>query len=290
MIKGPIVIGGIGGSGTRVVATILREFNVFIGEDLNYPLDNLTYTLLFKRPGWYYQNRYNKQQINTGISIIEKSMTKTSAFSVAELKFLISATLSMARYGHNIDKQGKGYWAFKRLFHILFSRQKDLTTYTGWGWKEPNTHLILEHLLENFVELKYIHTMRHGLDMAYSSNQQQLYNWGKMFGVEIPKSKNKIPSSSFRYWVEANKRILELSKSFGPEKILLLNFDNLCSQPKEEIQKIINFIGVKASENQLKKAISLPAVPKSKNRFKEHGISDFRSDDLEFLKTFNYDL
>jgi len=290
MIKGPIVIGGIGGSGTRVVAAILREFNFFIGEDLNYPLDNLSYTLLFKRPKWYYKNRFSKQQINTGISIIEKSMTNTSAYSVAELKFLISATLSMARYGHNIDKEGRGYWAFKRFFHILFNRQKDLTTYTGWGWKEPNTHLILENLLENFNGLKYIHTMRHGLDMAYSSNQQQLYNWGEMFGVEIPKSKNKIPSSSFRYWVEANKRILELSKSYGQEKVLMLNFDTLCSQPNKEIQKIINFIGVKVSENQLKKALSLPAVPKSKNRFKEHGISDFRSDDLAFLKTFNYDL
>lgn len=290
MIQDPIVIGGIGGSGTRVVASILREFNVFIGEDLNYPLDNLTHTLLFKRPGWYYKNRFNKQQINTGIRIMKKSMTKTSAFSVAEFKFLISATLSMALNGHNIDKQGKGYWAFKRLFHILFSGQKDITTYTGWGWKEPNAHLILENLIENFTSLKYIHTIRHGLDMAYSSNQQQLYNWGKMFGVEIPKSMNKIPTSSFRYWVEANKRILELSKNFGQEKILLLNFDKLCSQPKKEIQKIVNFIGLEASENQLKKAISLPTVPKSKNRFKEHGISEFRSDDLEFLKSLNYDL
>lgn len=290
MIKGPIVIGGIGGSGTRIVASILREFNIFIGDDLNYPLDNLTHTLLFKRPGWYYKNRFDKSQINTGIRIIENSMTKASAYSVSELLFLLSATLSMAKNGHNIDKQGRGKWAFQRLFHILFNRQKDMSKYTGWGWKEPNSHLILENLEEYFFGFKYIHTIRHGLDMAFSSNQQQLYNWGKMFGVEIPQNQDEIPLSSFRYWVEANQKVLELSKSLGHRKVLLLNFDKLCTHPKQEIQKIVSFIGIEVSENQLKKAIQLPTTPKTKDRFKSHDISGFNGSDLEFLKTLDYDL
>jgi hypothetical protein len=41
-------VGGIGGSGTRLIAGLLREVGFDIGPDLNESLDNLTFTLLFK--------------------------------------------------------------------------------------------------------------------------------------------------------------------------------------------------------------------------------------------------
>ena len=43
----PVVIRGIGGSGTRVVAAILRDAGIYLGNDLNVPLNNLSFTLLF---------------------------------------------------------------------------------------------------------------------------------------------------------------------------------------------------------------------------------------------------
>ncbi|MCW3019543.1 MAG: hypothetical protein JWN10_1851, partial [Solirubrobacterales bacterium] len=49
----PLVIAGIGGSGTRVAAQLLIELGFYLGEDLNPALDNLTSTFLFKRPRWY---------------------------------------------------------------------------------------------------------------------------------------------------------------------------------------------------------------------------------------------
>jgi len=42
----PIVIGGTGGSGTRLVAEILQAAGVFIGKELNYALDALPYARL----------------------------------------------------------------------------------------------------------------------------------------------------------------------------------------------------------------------------------------------------
>jgi hypothetical protein len=43
-----VVVGGVGGSGTRLVATCLQRLGVRIGPDLNESLDNLFFTLLFK--------------------------------------------------------------------------------------------------------------------------------------------------------------------------------------------------------------------------------------------------
>ncbi len=39
----PIAVGGIGGSGTRVVAAILKELGIFIGDNLNASNDNLDF-------------------------------------------------------------------------------------------------------------------------------------------------------------------------------------------------------------------------------------------------------
>ncbi len=46
----PVVVGGIGGSGTRVIAQLLQSLDFDMGSDLNESLDDLGFTALFKRP------------------------------------------------------------------------------------------------------------------------------------------------------------------------------------------------------------------------------------------------
>jgi hypothetical protein len=45
----PIAIGGMGGSGTRLVALIFEELDFYLGNELNKAKDNLFFNLLFKR-------------------------------------------------------------------------------------------------------------------------------------------------------------------------------------------------------------------------------------------------
>ena len=58
-----------------------------------------------------------------------------------------------------------------------FNEQKEQTL--GWGWKIPGNFYILKQLAERYPNLKYIHSLRNGLDMAFSKNQNQLNNWGE---------------------------------------------------------------------------------------------------------------
>jgi hypothetical protein len=51
----PIVIGGIGGSGTRILAEILQIKNFYIGGSLNPPKDNLWAVFLFNRRSILYE-------------------------------------------------------------------------------------------------------------------------------------------------------------------------------------------------------------------------------------------
>jgi len=48
---GPIAVGGVGGSGTRVVAAIVRQMGVFFGDNLNHENDNLDYPGLERSVG-----------------------------------------------------------------------------------------------------------------------------------------------------------------------------------------------------------------------------------------------
>jgi hypothetical protein len=90
--KGPIIIGGLGGSGTRIVAEILKKFGYYLGNDLNIANDNLLYTLLLKRPRWFYKNFENKTRIKTGIKLFHKLMVGEKP-AYLENYFLLNAVI-----------------------------------------------------------------------------------------------------------------------------------------------------------------------------------------------------
>jgi len=286
--NGPVVIGGVGGSGTRVVAEIVALLGFFLGNDLNSASDNLTYTLLFKRPAWFRKYYPVNRRFMTGLRIMEKAMLTGSSLTIPERVFLHKAVKEMSRYGHNREGQGAGDWPLKRLEFIRKSSKLDTARYRGWGWKEPNSHLALDALEQYFPDFRYIHTVRHGLDMAYSSNQQQLFNWGSLFGVNIPEKQEDIPAASFRYWVEANRKVISFGNQPGTRKFLLVNFDKLCEDPFPGVKEIANFLQVSIPDELLVKASKLPIMPESSGRYKNHPRDLFNEDDLLFLKEMGF--
>ena len=287
-MTGPVIIGGVGGSGTRVVVNVLQAFSFNFGKDLNKANDNLTFTLLFRRPGWLEENISNENLISLGIRILEKSMITRSCYSINELSYLIKATIWMMKNGLFKNQNKKAKWAFNRFQKAIINTQKLPPDIIGWGWKEPNSHLLLENLNGYFPEMKYIHTIRNGLDMAFSANQNQLYNWGKLYGVKMPEKEADIPAASFSYWVKANKKVLELQKQVGKDKIYLLNFDRLCSNPSEEIKKLIEYLGINVSNEKFQQAVGIPVIPDSSGRYKKYDISNFNQNDIDFYNSLGF--
>jgi len=285
--NGPVVIGGVGGSGTRVVVEILTALGYYLGNDLNGPGDYLGYTLLFKRRNWFIRN-FEKKCFEPAFRIIQESFLHESPLSVRELWFLTNATFSMALHGHNHLREGRGWWAVNRAQRLLSQNTVFSSAYRGWGWKEPNTHLVITEMNNYFKNFKYIHVIRHGLDMAFSENQQQLFNWGPLFGVGIPAFKDHIPLASFQYWVKANKAALETGKSLGTRKFHLLNFDKLCTDTKHEVEKLGIFLGVDFERTFYQKVCELPKTPASSGRYKQNDISNFPDDDLAFLEELGF--
>jgi Sulfotransferase family len=287
----PVVIGGVGGSGTRLFARIFMQAGFFLGSDLNLEKDNLWFTLLFRRPRWYQSVALpNEDRVFAGLRLLTRAMLGTGAPSLDEIAFLARAAMAMSVNLQVSNRAMRGLWPFQRARNMWrAARRPLLDKYRGWGWKEPNSHIYLPYLFRHFSALKYIHVIRHGLDLAFSINQVQLYNWSFLFGLERPQSKSHVPAASLKYWVRANQRAVDLGQQF-PDRFLLVNFDDLCHSPAQEIRRIFDFTGAELSGDEFARICELPQKQASTGRYLQRDCSVFDPADVEAVRRFGFEV
>ena len=275
-ISGPIIIGALGGSGTRVVTQILIDSGIFMGDNLNNSNDNLTFTRLFKRSKWY--QKTNDAEIKKHLMTFEKYMIGEK-WNIKDIKIYLKALF--VRDDFDIKN-------FNDLAHIFLFLTRPKRNFNLWGWKEPNTHIFLKDLNQYFNNLKYIHVIRHGLDMAFSRNIQQLYNWGWIYGVKIPDNKKLIPQAQLEYWIRANKQALNIGRQLLGKRFYLQKFEEPCINPKNEIEKLLNFMNIEVNKEVFKLLISLPSLPSTVGRYKSRDLNIFTEEQLDEVIKFGY--
>jgi hypothetical protein len=290
-IAGPssvVAVAGVGGSGTRVFAQMLIDLGFYMGSDLNHANDNLYFTLLFVRRRWLTRNAGKRELIFKGLDIFSRAMTGDERPSAGDLGFVNGAIAELLVNGHSHLRDGSGLWPVKRAWHMMRPKKLDYSRYIGWGWKEPNTHIYLEYLNEYFKNLKYVHIMRHGLDMAYSHNQRQLFNWGELYGVEIPSADELLPKAALSYWVRANRKALAIGRQMGDDKFLSVNFDEFCAAPKSGVDRLLDFLGVDVGTDERARLYTLFKLPASSGRYREHDLTVLDSVDIEAVRELGF--
>lgn len=215
-------------------------------------------------------------------------MFHKKGFSFSETRFLFRAVFEIAIYGHNYYGDGRGVWPLIRAWKIFTKSNTPPSKLKEWGWKEPNTHIYIDYIIEYFQNMRYIHVIRNGLDMAFSKNQQQLYNWGAFFGLSMPKSQKEEAKVSLKYWLRANRRIYEIGEKLGSKRFSVINFEKLCLSPTQEINKIISFLNLNPNINDLKTSYAIPKTPESMGRYQKYDLDQFDKEDLDGLNQFAY--
>lgn len=281
-MTGPFAIGGCGGSGTRVVAEILGRMGVFMGRELNAALDNLWFTSLFKRPAWYRRNRGNAGEFRLKCELFEKAMTGSGPLSAEESAILNEYSTNRAR---RMEKRGLA-WAPRRF---IGPAPGGNGRFAAWGWKEPNTHIFIEELAANFREMKYVHVIRHGLDMALSSNQRQIGNWGWLFDLEEPAFGEQAPLVALDYWIRANRRAVDVGARLLGERFILLSYDRLCASPALEIERLKNFLGIEVDASLMDGLSAVPRVSESSGRYKRR-LSIFDKERMDAVRAFGFEI
>jgi len=216
MIDYPVAIGGVGGSGTRVVAEMLMRLGIDLGSNLNTASDNLNFTRCFKRQDWFMNFPDERELSAAWETFIDQGIECEDG--------------TLATSGS--------------------------TAVPRWGWKEPNAHIFLPFLFKNVPEFKYIHVLRNGLDMAFSDNQNQPKNWGQ-FILNSPCDDQITPIYSLDYWIAANIRALKFQQEMKGS-FLLINYDELCKNPKKELAKLLLFVNRSGNLDELASFINPP--------------------------------
>jgi len=280
----PIAIGGVGGSGTRVIAEILRAQGIYLGDDLNAATDNLWFTLLFKRAALFPDDN-NLDEMNQGCDLFLKVMARArgvDALLTPQEHQMLTQLAAEDRLQHPKE------WLKKRVESIQArcrEQQSGAIDNDRWGWKEPNSHFFVPYLKARIPELKYVHVVRHGLDMAFSKNQNQLALWGERL-LGRPVDVND-PSDALSYWCRVHQRV----KKYADElkgSVLWFDFDRLCQQPETQLPLLLEFIG--APNGHLTSQELEITPPPSTGRFRDHDLSVFRREDLDFVQTLGFSI
>lgn len=279
MNNNPIIITGIGGSGTRVIVKILSFFDFNFGNDLNRANDDLLFTLIFKLPRHYKKyflkkddyvldnlKLYNKIKHNKKLSIREKTtLAKLGLLHVTQFKH------------YNFS------WVFKRFWKILLNRQK---VDTLWGWKEPHNLFFLDELSDFYSNPKVILIIRNGLDMVYSNTDQQFYNYAEYFDLNPGNDSLK---NKFEFWYRANSYAINLAEKKYGSNYKIIFYEDIVNDSKNNIIEIGSFLKAEIDDESLDNLLNQIKNPGTMYRFKEHNMDWITSDIMEKLEKIGYD-
>lgn len=285
-IDSPVAVGGLGGSGTRVVAEILQDWGIYLGSDLNPQMDNLWFTLIFKRRSCVRDVMLlHSHVVEAQYRVFSAAMLGRRPGLLA-VSSILAAAAEISWRGHNYRGDGRGWWAFQRAANMLKAHAPSPDRYAGWGWKEPNTHVYLRLLAACEPRLRYIHVIRHGLDMAFSQNEQQLRLWGRAYDINLPPNAAPTPDQKLAFWILANRRALNTGEWMGPARFHCLRFDDLCLQPEKVLRELAEFVGVRNPD--LASARQHVRVPDSLGRYRREDLSQFKNAHLEDVRKFGF--
>lgn len=274
MDTSPIIIGGVGGSGTRVFGESLIAAGIRSSQDLNQASDALACTLLFKRPSVL-------QDLEAGApferlwKILEAGIQGNRPLGKSDC-LLLKTLASESRVNHSTN------W-FRKRTKYLKKEAAGKARHGRWFLKEPNLHIVAPKAIEIRPDLKFIMVVRHGVDMAFSRNQQQVAVWGPTF-LGDPELKLG-PVASLRYWCAVHRRIEEFAKQ-EPERVKFFSFDQLCREPHRVLRRLFEFSGFEATDSLMRIASEGVKPPSSIGRRHNEDLSIFAKEDMDFVDEF----
>ncbi len=219
----PIVIGGSGGSGTRLLVAIAQAAGYFMGEF---------------RP---FKDFQGQMWMNDGFDseeFIDFAWRWRERLINAYRKPLTETEMEQA-----LTELGEGVKRHRRL----------LPPEARWGWKLPQSLLYLPVLNRLLPETRFIHMIRDGRDMAFSGNQNDAAAFGEFIFArrgpdEMPAAymseETRMASLSIIVWGFANQMAADYGEAEMGNRYLRVDYGELCADPMPGLRKILNFLEI----------------------------------------------
>jgi hypothetical protein len=247
-----VIIGAIGGSGTRVLWKILAAAGGYMGRRVTRNRDSLD----------------------------------LSEFLNAHLNPVLQRTgsLDYALDGLPPHLRLRTERALLTTLRAYLADRRQPSPF--WGFKIPRSLYILPFLDCLLPQARFIQLVRDGRDMAFSKNSFQL---DRHFAfLSPPGVETSGPVAAMRLWAKANGEAADWATRHLGDRHRIVRFEDLCAEPEREIAALLHWLHVDADARDL---ATLVAAPVSLGRWRSRPpevIGELERIGAESLGRFGY--
>ena len=275
----PFVVIGMHRSGTSLVSRILDKSGIMMGKDLQTDHESKFFIQLNK---WIYQNAGADW---ARPKALEELIDYAPARKQVEeyLRIRIASSSSKKFSGRNL-KNG------------LFDMD------SKWGWKDPRNGPSLPIWKDIWPEMKIIHVVRHGVDVAASLHSRSLKNWTedegrfkkwtKMYKWRSSKSpirkgqRAATLTHALEFWAEQMDVEKKVIQSY--ENVLEIRYEDLLTSPAVVLKDIWNYIGKETDEKLLREIETMVDYSRAFAYKQNEELSVFAQENESILERFGY--
>ena len=234
----PIVVIGMHRSGTRLLVDVLDKLGVFMGADRQGDGESVAFMIinewLFHQCGAFWSEPMSAHFTLSQPEVVEELAASTRR----------SVGAQFDRYA------GSAGWH-------LEGRATELPVF---GWKDPRNTFTLPVWKRVFPNLRAIHIVRHGVDVAASLSRRHAAALHAATGGSAPSALTVIRDDAFgvlssrrgwtlaealTMWEQYLEKAHQESAALG-ERALEIRYEDLLTQPAQIIAKVARFCGVAA--------------------------------------------
>lgn len=130
-----------------------------------------------------------------------------------------------------------------------------------WGFKRPMAGMVLVFLNDCMPDMRYIHVIRDGRDMAISSDQSQVEKVADLLIGEPDDTESIVRSAAS--WSAANCYSLEVGSKLLADRFFVVRFEDLIDSARPTLLEVARFAGLKTGDRRLSEAAALlePETP-----------------------------
>ncbi len=213
----PIILIGRGGGGTRLLSEMAKSLGVFLGNDLNISFDSVEW--------------------------VEK---------------IYALAIEKITTDFQPSSQRDFFWRDEVRSHAMsILKEGGRKPSDMWGWKLPETTLIVPQIIECFPQARFVHLVRHPVTSCCRRSHMTSRLDNPIGAVALPaaydyigRSRGKIGTdpihihnaASWAYQVDIALSALETISDAN--RNYLIKFENLCDNPAATLEELNCFLGL----------------------------------------------
>ncbi len=250
----PLVIGGAGGSGTRVYKAIADAAGYTM---LGLP-SVIRFRHLHRHDNWLLEKWFYSKWVNHYVK------GESTRFDRLRMR----ATCRLCLWLTNPISYGRG----------------------RWGWKNPRTRLLIPFFQEIYPGMRFIHVLRDGRDHAFHPHfSYQKHQECFLSGEEISQPDHLRKAL---VWSRSHRLTEQMADEHLAGRYIVSRLEDLCANPKKEIGRLMEFLG-SGDREAVRQAASLVSAPKSLGRWhseSQQRIAEVEEQIGEDLLNYGYPL